>query len=174
MKIFIVVGMPASGKNVARKVAEARGLPYFATGDLVRAEAKRRGAMGPEETARISTELRGKDGLGVTRLALDTAVRCAAPLVFMEGMRSWPEIELVRSRAEAVVIAFVAPRRLRCERVTARGRDDDSSNLFAERDRREVEYGAAVPVALADEYILNDGSLADAERHLNVIIDKYA
>ena len=43
MKIFIIVGMPAAGKNIARIYAEERGLPYFATGDLVREEVRRRG-----------------------------------------------------------------------------------------------------------------------------------
>lgn len=92
----------------------------------------------------------------------------------MEGMRSWPEIELVRSRAEAMVIAFVAPRIVRCARVAARGRDDDAAGLFAERDQREVDYGTAVPIVLADEYILNDGSLADAERQLEAVLARYA
>jgi dephospho-CoA kinase len=36
MKIFVIVGMPASGKNIARSYAESNGLPYFATGGVVR------------------------------------------------------------------------------------------------------------------------------------------
>jgi dephospho-CoA kinase len=174
MKILIVVGMPASGKNIARQVAEAKGIPYFATGDLVRAEVKRRGAIGPEQTACISTELRGRDGMGVTRLALEAALGCGKEIAFMEGMRSWPEIELIRKKAEAVVIAFLGPRDLRKERVVARGRDDDSAASFAARDWREIEYGAAVPVALADEYLLNTGSLGDAERVLVGILARHA
>ncbi len=42
MKCFIIVGMPAAGKDIARQVARTRGVPYFATGDIVRAEAARR------------------------------------------------------------------------------------------------------------------------------------
>lgn len=174
MKILVVVGMPASGKNIARVVAAAKGIAYFATGDLVRAEVKNRGALGAEQTARISTELRGRDGMGVTRLALEAALGCGKQVAFMEGMRSWPEVELIREHAEAVVIAFLAPRSMRKQRVVARGRDDDSAASFAERDWREVEYGTAVPVALADEYILNTGSLVDAERELEGILARHA
>ncbi len=170
MKILVIVGMPASGKNIARLYAESRGIPYFATGDLVRAEAKRRGLEGPEETAALSTELRGADGMGVTRLALEAALRSGGPVVFLEGMRSWPEIELVRSRAGAVVVAFAAPRETRRRRVTERGRHDDSAAAFDDRDRREILYGAAVPLALADHYVLNTGTVEEALTQLDRIV----
>ena len=38
------------------------------------------------------------------------------------------------------------------------------------RDRREVEYGTAVPVALADAYILNTGTIEDALGDLDRIV----
>src|SRR4030042_2889299 len=105
MIIFIIVGMPASGKNIARVYAESKPIPYFATGDLVRAEVKRRGLdPTPENTGRVSTELRGKDGMGVTRLVLASALQTGHPAVFMEGMRSWPEIELIRQKAKGVTV----------------------------------------------------------------------
>jgi dephospho-CoA kinase len=171
MKIFVVVGMPAAGKNIARVYAESKGIPYFATGDLVRAEIKRRG--GGEDAARtaeISTELRGSDGMGVTRMALATALQVERPIVFLEGMRSWPEIALIRQKAACAVVAFVAPRSLRIERITARGRSDDSVAAFDERDQREIAYGAAVPVALADAYVLNTGAMDDALEELERIV----
>ncbi|MBN2467258.1 MAG: AAA family ATPase [Deltaproteobacteria bacterium] len=163
MKIFIIVGMPAAGKNIARVYAETKGIPYFATGDLVRHEVRRRG-LEPDaaNTALVSTEMRGKDGLGVTRLALAEAERAAKPIVFIEGMRSWPEISLVRESASVVVVAFIAPRLVRRSRIMERGRSDDSVEAFVERDERELAYGVAVPIALADEYVLNTGSIDNA------------
>lgn len=108
-RIFVVVGMPGSGKNIARMFAEAKSIPYLATGDFVREEVRRRG-LNPtaENTARVSTELRGADGLGVTRLALE-AIKKGRGIAFLEGMRSWPEIELIRREAEAIVVAFLVP-----------------------------------------------------------------
>ena len=173
MKILVIIGMPASGKNIARLYAQSRGIPYFATGDLVRAEVKSRGLQGPQQTAAVSTELRGEDGMGVTRMALSAALRSGKPVVFLEGMRSRPEIELIRRKAEAVVIAFVAPRQTRLRRVMERGRDDDSAAAFDTRDLREIEYGASVPLALADEYILNTGTVEEALGHLDRIVRKW-
>jgi dephospho-CoA kinase len=173
MKIFVIVGMPASGKNIARQYAESKGLPYFGTGDLVRQEVSRRGLEPTaENTARISTELRGKDGQGVTRLALSAALESGSPVGFLEGMRSWPEIELIRRQADAVVVAFLAPRETRLRRILSRGRRDDLPGHFQERDFREIDYGAAVPIALADEYILNTGGMEEALRALDEIVKR--
>lgn len=174
MKIFVIVGMPAAGKNLARDYATARGIPYFATGDLVRAEVLLRGIEAtPDNMAAISTELRGDDGMGVTRLTLETALNTNAPLVMLEGMRSWPEIELIRQQATAVVIAFLAPLAMRRERIALRGRSDDSVDAFNDRDQREIAYGTALPIALADEYILNTGTMEETLQKLNDLSDKY-
>lgn len=173
MKIFIIVGMPAAGKNIAREYAEGRGIPYFATGDLVRAEVVKRGLeANAENMAKVSTELRGDDGMGVTRIALASAVKAGTSVVMIEGMRSWPEIELIRQKASAVVVAFLAPLSLRRERIISRGRRDDSADAFAGRDQREIAYGTAVPIALADEYILNTTTLADAMANLDAVVKK--
>jgi dephospho-CoA kinase len=174
LKIFIIVGMPAAGKNIAKDYAISRGIPYFATGDLVRAEVVKRGLEAtPENMAKVSTELRGDDGMGVTRIAMSSAVKAGTSVVMIEGMRSWPEIELIRQKASAVVVAFLAPLSLRRERIISRGRSDDSADGFAGRDKREIAYGASVPIALADEYILNTKTPADAMASLDAIVAKY-
>jgi dephospho-CoA kinase len=171
MKIFIIVGMPASGKGIADEYARTEGYPCFSTGDIVRDEVKARGLTpGPDTMAAVSTELRGKDGMGVTRRALTTALEQDSKVVFLEGMRSWPEIGLIRKQAEAVVVAFLAPRPLRKQRIISRGRSDDSPEAFEERDRREIDYGAATPIALADAYILNTSTMEAAIEDLHEIV----
>jgi len=72
-----------------------------------------------------------------------------------------------------VVIAFLAPRAIRRERIISRGRSDDSAEAFNERDQREIAYGTAVPIALADEYILNTGTMEDALQKFNDLLDRY-
>ena len=171
MKIFVVVGMPAAGKNIARMYAESKGMIYYATGDIVRAEVKKRGVEGdPARTAKISDELRGKDGMGVTRLALEKVLQSGADVGFLEGMRSWPEIELIRAGADCVVVAFLAPRKLRFDRICSRGRADDSPQAFDGRDQRELAYGTAIPIALADAYILNTKTMDDAIKQLDKLV----
>jgi dephospho-CoA kinase len=174
MKIFIIVGMPASGKGIADEYALKEGYPCFSTGDIVREELKKRGlAPGPDTMAALSSELRGEDGMGVTRLALAKALGHEDPVVFLEGMRSWPEVELIRKKAAAVVVAFLAPRPLRKGRIVARGRADDSPEAFDARDRREIDYGAAIPIALADAYVLNTSTMEAAVEDLHRIVQSH-
>ena len=173
MKCFIIVGMPAAGKDIARKYARATGIPYFATGDIVRAEAARRGIVpDAERMASLSTELRGTDGMGVTRLALKAVLDSGASAAFLEGIRSQQEVALIGAQAETTVIAFLAPKALRRSRVLARGRSDDSAAGFDGRDRREIDYGLAVPIALADAYVLNAGTVEEARAALEKIVER--
>ena len=175
MKIFVIVGMPAAGKNIGRIYSESKGYPYYATGDLVRAEVRRRGfEADAAHMAAVSTELRGDDGMCVTRMALEAALMEESPVVLLEGMRSWSEIELIRQKAECFVVAFLAPRSLRLKRIAVRGRADDSVQAFDGRDQREIDYGTAVPIALADGYILNTGTMEDAIREMDRIVRESA
>lgn len=174
MKIFIIVGMPAAGKNIARAYAENNGIAYFASGDIVRETVRERGLnQDADSMASVSTQLRGSDGLGVTRRVLAAALASGEDKAFMEGMRSWQEIELARCEASCVVVAFLAPRLLRLSRIIARGRSDDSPAAYEERDMREIKYGAAAPIALADEYILNTSNMEAALASLDAIVKKY-
>ena len=173
MKIFIIVGMPAAGKNIARLYAESQDMIYYATGDIVRAEVKGRGLEADAiNSSEVSDELRGEDGMGVTRLALEEVLKSGADIGFLEGMRSWPEIELIREKADGVVVAFLTPRNVRRERIVSRGREDDSPQAFDDRDKREIAYGTAIPIALADAYILNTGSQEDSTSQLDAIVQQ--
>lgn len=173
MKIFVIVGMPAAGKNIARLYAESQDMVYYATGDIVRAEVKGRGLEANAiNSSEVSDELRGEDGMGVTRLALEEVLKSGADVGFLEGMRSWPEIELIREKAESMVVAFVTPRSVRRERIVSRGRADDSPQAFDDRDQREIAYGTAIPIAMADAYVLNTGSEEDAISQLDAIVSE--
>jgi dephospho-CoA kinase len=171
MKIFIIVGTPAAGKNIARLYAGSRDMVYYSTGDIVRAEVKIRGLeVDAVTSSAVSDDLRGEDGMGVTRLALEEILKTGAEVGFLEGMRSWQEIEMIREKADGVVVAVLAPRGLRLDRICSRGRADDSPADFDERDEREIAYGTGIPIALADAYILNTGTMDDAINQLDAIV----
>ena len=121
-------------------------------------------------TSEVSDDLRGVDGMGVTRLALEEILKTGAEVGFLEGMRSWPEIELIREKADGLVVAVLTPRSLRLERICDRGRADDCPQNFNERDQREIAYGTAIPIALADAYILNTSTIDDAMEQLDAIV----
>ncbi|MCK4717080.1 MAG: AAA family ATPase [Thermoplasmata archaeon] len=162
--IVIVVGMPAAGKDFARFYAEESKIPRLTTGDIVRVECAGRGLdLNAKNLAKVSDELREKDPAELTRWLVDRVEKemTYEPIVILEGMRSWEEIEIVRAKFPATIVAFVVGRELRRGRFGARGREDDDISYFDKRDRREIDYGTAVPIAMADHYVLNDGAIDD-------------
>jgi hypothetical protein len=58
-------------------------------------------------------------------------------------------------------------------RILSRGRSDDSPDHFQERDLREIQYGTAAPIALADEYILNTAGIDEARTALEEIVKRW-
>ena len=174
-KVLVVVGMPASGKNIARDCSGAMRIPYLSTGDLVREECRNRGLEpDADNCGAVSDELRGIDPAELTH-RLITAVESRfkdEPLVVLEGMRSWEEIESLKCRFQVTLCAFILPRSERRARMAARGRPEDDPSRFDERDLREIRYGASAPIALADHYVLNEGSVEDSTRRFARIISE--
>lgn len=77
---------------------------------------------------------------------------------------------MIRSKLPATLVAVVAPREARLDRVWKRGRADDAPAFFDERDQREIGYGIAVCIALADAYILNTGTVEEAMAQVENIV----
>jgi dephospho-CoA kinase len=84
------------------------------------------------------------------------------------------EFGLIVAKAGTVVVACRAPRSVRKARVLSRGRADDSAEAFDGRDKREIDYGLAVPIARADEYILNTGTAEQALAALAGIVERHS
>jgi dephospho-CoA kinase len=172
-KVLVVVGMPASGKNIARDYSTAKRIPYLSTGDIVREECRKRGLEPDAESCKaISDELRGIDPAELTNRLITTVKEKyqAMPMVVLEGMRSWEEIESLKKHFQVSICAFVLPRSVRKKRLVARGRPEDDPSRFDERDMREIRYGTSVPIAMADHYILNEGTVEESSRKFARIV----
>src|SRR5437867_13377634 len=63
--VIVIVGMPGAGKSLASSVAAKRGVPVFVSGDIIRAEAKRRNLTPSKENiGRIMLKIREEEGMG--------------------------------------------------------------------------------------------------------------
>lgn len=176
MKVVGVVGMPASGKTEAAKVAREEGVPVVSMGDVIREEVELRGLEPTDENmGRIGVALREKEG--------DDAVarRCAseirnknAPVVVVDGVRSADEADYFRDEfgKDFVLVAVEAPFETRLERVRERGRSDDvdAADELRERDERELGYGMGEAIDEADVTIENDGSLKEFREAFRAVL----
>ncbi len=158
-KVIVNIGMPASGKNFGRTYAAEHDIVFFSTGDVVRSICKDRG-LEPNSVncTAISQELKAIGPSELTVRVRQKALDTGAEVVILEGMRSVPEIDLLREVFDVTVIAIVVGRGERLNRLMGRGRTDDDPSKFNTRDERELDYGVGDAIALADMYLHNAGT----------------
>ncbi|HEX2066703.1 MAG TPA: AAA family ATPase [Candidatus Thermoplasmatota archaeon] len=204
MRILGFTGMPGSGKSEAVQVARSRGHPVVRMGDLIWEEVERRGlprdARHVGEVATAMREAHGKDvwsrrTVERVRQLLDERHRAPAPLghagpagpagvdeadfvVVIDGIRSHEEVETFRKELgpRFVLVAIHTDPEHRFTRMVQRGRADDSPDpaVLRARDEREIGWGIARTIALADEMVVNDGTLEQFRERVGALLDRLA
>lgn len=163
LKLVVTVGMPGSGKDEVASVAKGLGFAVIKMGDLVRAETKRRNFPPTDKNfGRIAKEEREKNGPAIW-------AKRSVPLVtemktLIDGLRSGEELSMFRHNfGDLVVIGIFSSPETRFERLSQRGRGDDSMDMdeFYERDNRELKFGLGDALALADHMIVNEGTVQE-------------
>ena len=156
--------MPAAGKEEFQKVAAEEGYVIVRMGDVVRAEARRRGL--PTTDAAVggmAHDERQKHGASIW--AERTIPHVQADRVCIDGLRSPAELATFRKAfgRGLVVFAVVAPPEIRWERVQRRRRADDATTWeeFLRRDARERGWGLEEVISAADVRIVNEGTLPE-------------
>lgn len=158
-----LAGLPGSGKGELVTVASRLGYRIVSMRDIVYAEATRKGIPHDESAQLMSLEERKLHGYGVwAERTLPTLTD--APTV-IDGIRGITEFDVFRRALgdRLVVIAITAPFELRFERIRRRGRADDFSvpDDLRRRDRRELGFGVAEMIKVANYTIANEDALAD-------------
>jgi dephospho-CoA kinase len=165
LRIVAITGMPGAGKSTAAQALVSRGWTRVVMGDVIRAETKRRG-LEPDaaNTGKVMKQLRNERGdSAVADLCLETIEKAKTERVVVDGIRSMAEVETFRKKAAVVLVAVHASPARRFELLKERGRKDDPFTLemFAARDRRELEVGIGNAIALSDETISNQHTTPD-------------
>lgn len=158
MRILLVAGMPGAGKEELLGVARSMGIPFLRMGDIVREHHAESGTgLSVGAYANAQREELGKD------IWARRALECMHGDIFLvDGCRSMDEVRSYRGLSDDVLIVGIfAPPEARFERLVKRGRDDAPRDReeFEARDSREMGWGLADVMALADVMILNDTDL---------------
>ncbi|MGA2162274.1 MAG: dephospho-CoA kinase [Methanoregula sp.] len=166
MKVIGVVGLPASGKGEFSKIAERLGVPVVVMGDVIRNAVKKAGlAPTDENLGAMAHRLRAERGMdAIAHLCIDAIKEKTAPLVLVDGIRGDTEVRVFRQNFPGFrLIAIETSFAKRLERLCERNRSDDvgSADGLMTRDERELGWGLANALKLADITINNDGSLED-------------
>lgn len=163
-------------------VATKRGHPVVRMGDLIWEEVDAQGLpRDASNVGKVANAMRQSHGDDVWALRTVDRVRSlgANDVVLIDGVRSNHEVEVFRRELgdDFVLVAIHTDAKHRYDRLTARGRDDDPSgdgadDLHKQRDEREMGWGIARTIALADEMVVNDSTLDVFHERIAALFDR--
>ena len=171
-RFVAVCGMPGSGKSIISDAARRLQWSIRSMGDVVRSEVERLGLdHSAEVTGRVATDLRESHGLTVIadRLAIQiNEDLMAGRSVLVDGVRSPVELKRLTQIVglRPLLIAVTADASIRWQRLKERGRPEDGSiESLQARDQREIGFGLAEVITLADIVWCNvDDDVENAQR----------
>lgn len=180
VKILAVVGMSGSGKSVVVDHLTAKGYPKIYFGGMIYKEMEKRGIARTEdgesekEFREMIRATEGKDWV-VRQVIAETKDLIAAgqKRIVLDGVYSWTEYKTLKHEfpKNLIFVAVVVDKKLRYQRVAHRPNRSFDSAAIRERDRSEIEnLEKGGPIAAADYYILNNGTIEDAQKSLDHIL----
>ena len=166
-KIIAVVGMCGSGKSIVSEYLESIGLKKVYFGGVTMERLKESGLEVNEKNERkMREELRRDYGMGA--YAILTLPKIEEYLksgnVVIDGLYSWDELKILKEKFEDnfFVISVVVDKSIRYNRLTKRDIRPLTNKEAKSRDISEIEALAkGGPIAYADYFILNNGSMDD-------------
>jgi dephospho-CoA kinase len=163
--IVCLTGMPGSGKSTVAKSLKKKGFSVIAMGDVVRDEAKRKNIEPTDiNLGKLMLKLRREIGPGaIAQLILNEIekreVRSDAnQYIVIDGIRSVPEVEILRTIGLVKLLAIHASANTRFDHLKKRARGDAplNENDFGIRDQRELAVGISEAIAMSDEMLSNN------------------
>lgn len=178
VKLLAIVGMAGSGKSVIIDYLTNRGIPKSYFGGMNLKEMTKRGIeITPENEKLFRKQIREEEGNDwVVRQVIaevNDLIAAGQKRIVLDGLYSWTEYKVLKHEfpGELTVIAVVAPRDLRYQRLADRPERPFDAEAARERDYHEIEtIEKGGPIAIADYYLINDGKVEDLYAQLEPIL----
>ena len=175
-KIVAIVGMCGSGKSIARARLEDLGYKKVYFGGVTMEKLKEEGfEITPDNEKMMREKLRSELGMGAYAIVLLPKIKKLAQNndVVLDGLYSWDELKILQKEFNLTTIAVVADKDLRYDRLSKRIDRPFAKEDAIKRDISEIENIAkAGPIAYADYYIFNNGTIQEFHERLDEILNQ--
>lgn len=174
--IIAIVGMCGSGKSIASEYLESIGFKKVYFGNVTMEKLKEENLdVTPENEKFMREKLREIHGMGAfAKLLLPKIKEFSTSFnVVLDGLYSWDELLILKEefKDKLKVIAIVTDKEIRYDRLSKRIVRSFSREDAIKRDVSEIENIAkAGPIAYADYFIFNNGTIEDHIKRLNEIL----
>lgn len=175
-KIVAIVGMCGSGKSIASDILVEKGYEKVYFGGVTMDKLKEKNLeVNPENEKMMREKLREDLGMGAFAKILLPKIKELSETknVVLDGLYSWDEYKILNEELgkKLKVIAIVCDKKIRYKRLEKREIRALTKKEAEKRDLAEIENIAkAPPIAYADYYIFNNGTLDDYEKRLDEIL----
>jgi dephospho-CoA kinase len=180
VKILAVVGMSGSGKSVVVDHLTEKGYPKVYFGGMIYKEMEKRGIERTEDGEsekkfrEMIRETEGKDWVVKQVISeVRDLVAAGQRRIVLDGVYSWTEYRTLKHEfpGSLMFVAVVVDKDLRYKRVAKRPGRSFDAKAIRERDRSEIEnLEKGGPIAAADYYVLNNGSIEDMTKRVDEIL----
>lgn len=177
-KIIAIVGMCGSGKSIASDFLENIGYKKVYFGGVTMDKLKEKGLdITPENEKNMREKLREDLGMGAFAKILLPKIEDISRNsdVVLDGLYSWDEYKILSESLgdKLTVISIVCDKEIRYNRLSKREIRPYTKKEAVDRDISEIEnIDKAPPIAYADYYILNNGTLNEYEERLKNILEE--
>lgn len=176
-KLYAIVGMCGSGKSIASDYLVSKGFNKVYFGGVTMDKLKEDNLeINPENEKMMREKLRSELGMGAFAIVLLSKIKECFNNgnTVLDGVYSYDEVKILKENfPELKIIAIVCDKDIRYDRLSIREVRPLTNEEASARDVAEVENIAkAPPIAMADYYILNNGTIEEYKTRLEEILER--
>ena len=176
-KLYAIVGMCGSGKSIASDYLVSKGFNKVYFGGVTMDKLKEANLeVNPENEKMMREKLRSELGMGAFAIVLLPKIKECFNNgnTVLDGVYSYDEVKILKENfPELKIIDIVCDKDIRYDRLSIREVRPLTNEEASARDIAEVENIAkAPPIAMADYYILNNGSVEEYKTRLEEILER--
>lgn len=178
IRIIAPTGLAGSGKSSVVDYLTSKGFPKVYFGGIIYRAMDEAGIEKTwENQEKFREEIRAREGKDfVVKRAIaeiKKLIEAGQRRVVLDGLYTWSEYKILKHAfpGQLTVVAVVTPKHLRYQRMMKRPLRPMQPHEIDQRDRSEIEnLEKGGPIAIADFFIHNDGSLDKLHEKLDLLL----